>query len=103
MSKISNKSNLSSSSNWSNLKAMRLGAGQLYLSCGAFAGTCAIRAQQGIARFVREEKGDLVSSLGWMAIIALLLVMIKGVVDGRLTGYVNSIFSHLDRVFNAGS
>ena len=51
-------------------------------------------------RFFREEKGDLVSSLGWMAIMALVLVLIKGLVDGKLVGYVNTIFVHLDRVFN---
>ncbi len=54
------------------------------------------------AGFLREEKGDLVSALGWMAIMALLLVLIKGIVDGKLTSYVNNIFSHLDRVFNPG-
>jgi hypothetical protein len=55
------------------------------------------------AGFLREDRGDLVSSLGWMAIMALLLVLIKGIVDGKLTGYVNAIFSHLDRVFNPGA
>lgn len=59
--------------------------------------------QNKAAGFLREEKGDLVSALGWMAIMALLLVLIKGIVDGKLTGYVNNIFSHLDRVFNPGS
>ena len=53
-----------------------------------------------IAGFLREEKGDLVSSLGWMAIMALLLVVIKGLVDGKLVGYVNTVFVQLDKVFN---
>ena len=48
---------------------------------------------------IREERGDLVSSLGWMAIMALVLVVIKSIVDGRLTDYANNIFTHLDRVF----
>gem|GEM_PF-1639468 len=52
------------------------------------------------AAFVTEERGDLVSSLGWMAVMALALVLIKGVMDGRLVGYVNTVFAHLDRVFN---
>ena len=52
------------------------------------------------AGFAREEKGDLVSSLGWMAIMALVLVLVKGLIDGKLVGYVNSIFVQLDRVFN---
>ena len=52
-----------------------------------------------LAGFWREEKGDLVSSLGWMAVMALVLVLIKTIVDGRLTAYANNIFSHLDRIF----
>ena len=52
------------------------------------------------AGLLREEKGDLVSSLGWMAIMALVLVVIKGLVDGKLIGYVNTVFLHLDRVFS---
>ncbi|MCL1804622.1 MAG: hypothetical protein FWG28_01245 [Clostridiales bacterium] len=52
------------------------------------------------AAFVREERGDLVSSLGWMAIMALALVLIKSIVDGGLSGYANNIFSHLDKIFN---
>jgi hypothetical protein len=63
-----------------------------------------IQAQNALWRrwesFRREQRGDMVSALGWMAIMALLLVTIKGIVDGKLTGYVNSIFSYLDRVFN---
>ena len=51
-------------------------------------------------RFLREERGDLVSSLGWMAVMALALVLIKGIMDGKLAGYVNTIFVHLDRVFS---
>jgi hypothetical protein len=52
------------------------------------------------AAFLLDERGDLVSSLGWMALMALALVLIKSIVDGGLTSYANSIFSHLDRIFN---
>jgi len=52
-----------------------------------------------MARFIREEKGDLVSSLGWMALMALALVLVKSIVDGGITAYANNIFSHLDRIF----
>ena len=60
----------------------------------------AIRGYNQWCRFWEDQRGDMVSALGWMAIMALLLVMIKGIVDGKLVGYVNSIFAHLDRVFN---
>ena len=60
----------------------------------------ALRLRKGASDLFIEERGDLVSSLGWMAIMALALVLIKSIVDGGLTGYANSIFSHLDRIFN---
>ena len=71
-----------------------------YSNCGVFYFRLTDRMERRLRAFAREEKGDLVSSLGWMAIMALLLVMIKGIVDGKLTGYVNNIFSYLDQVFN---
>ena len=55
---------------------------------------------EGISRFLREERGDLISSLGWMAIMALLLVVVKGLIDGKLVTYVGAIFTQLDKVFN---
>ena len=58
-----------------------------------------LRLREKTAGFYREEKGDLVSSLGWMALMALALVLIKSIVDGRLAEYANNIFNHLDRVF----
>jgi len=56
--------------------------------------------RSGFKRFFQEDKGDIVSSLGWMAIMALALVAIKGIIDGKLVSYVNTVFVHLDKVFN---
>ena len=64
-------------------------------------GLAAFRLREKAFRFFRDEKGDLVSSLGWMAVMALVLILIKSVVDGRLMAYANNIFSHLDRVFSS--
>ena len=69
------------------------------VECSLFIG----RMRGRLAGFFREERGDLVSSLGWMAIMALVLIVIKGLVDGGLTRYVETIFTQLDRVFNPGS
>jgi len=49
--------------------------------------------------FLQEEKGDLVSSLGWMALMALALVLVKSIVDGGITTYANQIFAQLNKVF----
>ncbi len=59
-----------------------------------------VGAKNRIINFFHEERGDLISSLGWMAIMALVLVVVKGIIDGKLVSYVNTVFSHLDKVFN---
>jgi len=74
---------------------------KMYCVMGAYWSQLAFCMREKAAGFLREDRGDLVSSLGWMAILALVLVAIKGLVDGKLIGYVNAVFSHLDRVFNA--
>ena len=70
-----------------------------YAVVGSYFSLFMWRLREKASGFLREEKGDLVSSLGWMAVMALVLVLIKTVVDGRLVTYANSIFSHLDRMF----
>ncbi|MCL2166326.1 MAG: hypothetical protein FWH49_03450 [Clostridiales bacterium] len=72
----------------------------VYENLGVQYGLLLLRWREKWIGFCREERGDLVSSLGWMAIMALVLVMVKGLVDGKLVGYVNGIFVHLDKVFN---
>ena len=75
---------------------------KLYSSCMANCGLAAVRLHDKASGFVRSERGDLISSLGWMAIMALALVLVKGIVDGGLTSYVNNIFTYLNRVFGSG-
>ena len=82
--------------------------GNWYYRSAAGYGSCVWRLREKAAgclrekviRLVQEERGDLVSSLGWMAIMALVLIVVKGLVDGGLTRYVNTIFTQLDKVFN---
>jgi len=50
---------------------------------------------------LKDERGDLVSSLGWMAIMALALVIVKAIVDGGITSYANNIFTKLNSIFNS--
>ena len=44
----------------------------------------------------RDQRGDLVGSLGWMAITALLLVAVSTVLNGKMTGLAESIFEKLE-------
>jgi len=73
----------------------------VYSELGAYYAMFLKRVRKEVTGFIWEERGDLVSSLGWMAIMALALVVVKGLIDGKLVGYVNAVFTHLDRVFNA--
>lgn len=46
--------------------------------------------------FLADERGEMVGTIGWMALIATFLVMIHGLVSGWLPGFVNRIFSRMD-------
>ena len=72
----------------------------LYRKMGIGYSLIVYRLKEAATRLLREERGDLVSSLGWMAIMALALVVVKNIVDGRLAEYANNIFTHLDRIFS---
>ncbi len=49
-----------------------------------------------LARLYRNEKGELVGSIGWMAILATVLVLVHGLITGWLPGFVGRIFSRMD-------
>lgn len=49
-----------------------------------------------IKKLVRDERGEMVGTIGWMAIIATFLVVIHGLISGWLPGFVTRIFSRLD-------
>jgi hypothetical protein len=51
---------------------------------------------KGWLAFWRQEQGDLVGALGWMAITAVMLVAISAVLSGKMTSLVNSIFTKLE-------
>ena len=70
-----------------------------YGTIGGYYTLLMFRSREKAAGLFREERGDLVSSLGWMAVMALALVLVKSIVDGRLTVYANNIFNQLDRIF----
>ena len=56
--------------------------------------------QKDCRRFWRSEQGDIVSALGWMAIMALVLVALKTIVDTGVTSYADQIFTKLNSVFS---
>ncbi|MEA4891723.1 MAG: hypothetical protein VB085_04075 [Peptococcaceae bacterium] len=56
----------------------------------------------GLRRFALSEQGDIVSALGWMAIMALVLVALKKIIDEGLINYAQEVFFQLDRIFSTG-
>lgn len=49
-----------------------------------------------VGRLIKEERGDLVATLGWMAVTVVILVLIHGLLTGWLPGFVNQIFSGME-------
>jgi hypothetical protein len=49
-----------------------------------------------VTGFYQNEKGELVGSIGWMAILATALVLVHGLITGWLPGFVGRIFSRMD-------
>lgn len=47
-------------------------------------------------RFVQDERGEIMGSIGWMAIIAVILVAIHGAITGWLPTFINSVFTRMD-------
>ena len=74
---------------------------EMYLSIESASVLYCRKLQRKVAGFFRDDRGDLVSSLGWMAVMVLVLIMIKVIIDGRLQSFVNSIFEQLDRIFSS--
>lgn len=49
-----------------------------------------------IKKLLRDERGEMVGSIGWMALIATFLVLIHGLISGWLPGFVDRILSRMD-------
>jgi hypothetical protein len=47
-------------------------------------------------KLVKDERGDLVATLGWMAVTVVILVLVHGLITGWLPGFVSQIFSSMD-------
>lgn len=49
-----------------------------------------------LLRFVWEERGDFLGTIGWMAVAATVLVLAHGLITGWLPGFTKSIFSTME-------
>ncbi|MFY9174253.1 MAG: hypothetical protein WAO24_02750 [Peptococcia bacterium] len=55
-----------------------------------------IQIKQKGQRFIQDERGEIMGSLGWMAIIAVVLVAIHGLLTGWLPTFINDIFAKME-------
>lgn len=49
-----------------------------------------------LQRFVWEERGEMLGTMGWMAIMATVLVLLHGLITGWLPGFVDSVFKSME-------
>lgn len=54
------------------------------------------QVQHQVFRTLQEEKGEMVGTIGWMAIMATVLVLIHGLITGWLPGFVTRVFTRMD-------
>ena len=47
-------------------------------------------------KLLQKEDGEFVGTIGWMAIVATLLVLVHGMIAGWLPDFILRVFSRLD-------
>jgi hypothetical protein len=55
-----------------------------------------LKVKEEIKKFQKNEKGEFVGTIGWMAIVATVLVLVHGLITGWMPDFINRIFSRLD-------
>ncbi len=45
---------------------------------------------------ITDERGEMLGTVGWMAIVATILVLVHGLIAGWLPGFIQRIFSQMD-------
>lgn len=49
-----------------------------------------------IRKLISDERGEFVGTIGWMALIATVLVLAHGLIRGWLPTFINKIFTNLE-------
>lgn len=45
---------------------------------------------------IRNERGEFVGTIGWMAVTAAILVIIHGAISGWLPNFIQNIFNRME-------
>lgn len=56
------------------------------------------RLKEGIKKYVQNERGDMVATIGWMALTAVILVLIYTILKNWLPGFVEGITGKMDSI-----
>lgn len=56
------------------------------------------RIKDTFQKYVDNERGDMVATIGWMALTAVILVLIYTILKNWLPGFVGGITSKMDSI-----
>lgn len=51
-----------------------------------------------LKRFIKDERGEFVGTIGWMALIATVLVLAHGLIQGWIPTFINKIFTNMEKL-----
>lgn len=46
--------------------------------------------------YINDQRGEMLGTMGWMAIVATILVLIHGLITGWLPTFIQRIFTQMD-------
>ncbi|HHY05580.1 MAG TPA: hypothetical protein GX532_01160 [Clostridia bacterium] len=56
------------------------------------------RIKESFKKYVDNERGDMVATIGWMALTAVILVLIYTILKNWLPGFVGGITDKMDSI-----
>lgn len=56
------------------------------------------KLKEGVKKYVDNERGDMVATIGWMALTAVILVLIYTILKNWLPGFVGGITDKMDSI-----
>ena len=46
--------------------------------------------------FMRSQRGDILGTIGWMAVMSVILVLVHGLIKGWLPEFVGNVFARME-------
>lgn len=47
-------------------------------------------------KFIHNERGEFVGTIGWMAIVSVILVLAHGMIKGWLPTFIQNVFNRME-------